>query len=220
MPWAGFFNLMALSDLYIVLDHVQFKKRYFENRNQIISPKGEAAYVGVPVITKNRYYQSICDVEIDNTKHWKKKLLLTIYHCYKKAPFFSNYYDEIDTLITENKYIKLLSLNMEIIYYFRKCLNINTPIKFSSDMDVASVKGSDLILKICQIHDATTYLSGKSGRDYLKTEQFKAQGIYIKWIDYNPFPYKQQCKTFVSNMSILDLLFNHGEDSLNILLTK
>ena len=217
MPWPGFFNLMALSDLYIVLDHVQFKKRYFENRNQLVSPSSKTLFVGVPVITKNRYYQSICEVEIDNSQNWKKKLLLTIFHNYKKSPYFSKYYNNFCFLIEKKQYNRLLDLNMEIIVFLRQQLKINTPMICSSEFDLSSVKGSELILKLCLLTNTKVYLSGKFGRNYLKVEHFKSNGIQIKWIDYETPFYKQQCNNFVKSLSVLDLLFNHGENSYKIL---
>ena len=90
MPWAGFFNKMTQSDLFVILDHVQFKKRYFENRNRIVSPRGKVSYITIPVKTKGKYIQSICDVEIDNAQAWKDLMLERIRHSYSKAPFLKN----------------------------------------------------------------------------------------------------------------------------------
>ena len=76
MPWLGFFQKMYLADKFIIFDHVQFKKRYFENRNQIVSSDGNVAYITVPVLTKNKYLQAINSVKIDQQQiQWKKKIL-------------------------------------------------------------------------------------------------------------------------------------------------
>jgi len=65
IPWIGFFNKMAQCDLFVYLDNVQFKKRYFENRNKVIS-NGEVLWLTVPVVTKGLQTQTICDVKIDD----------------------------------------------------------------------------------------------------------------------------------------------------------
>lgn len=220
MPWPGFFYKMALADLYIVFDHVQFKKRYFENRNLIVSPKGEVSYVGVPVVTKGRYVQSINNVVIDNTQRWQSIILKKIRHYYSKADYFEKYFEELNILIIKKKYHYLIDLNMELINFFRKHLGISTPITYSSAMDLEGFKGSDLILEICRLKMARIYLCGSSGRDYLVLDDFERNKVNVKWLDYKSPVYKQTLKGFVPNMSTLDLLFNHGQKSLDIILNR
>lgn len=220
MPWAGFFYKLALADLYISFDHVQFKKRYFENRNRIVSPSGEIAYISVPVKTKGKFNQPICDVEIDNTQRWKNKILRQIYHFYNKAPYFEKYFEDLKTLFNAKHYDKLLELNIDIINFFRKYLGIFTPMVSSSNMDVDTFQASNLILQICLLNRADVYLCGASGIDYLEQEVFKKNGICIEWLDYQPMAYGQLCDDFVSHMSTLDLLFNQGEKSFCIIMNR
>ena len=216
MPWAGYFNKMVQSDLFIILDHVQFKKRYFENRNRIVSPRGKVSYLTVPVKTKGKYTQSICNVEIDNTQSWKNLMLERIRHSYSKATFFEKYYDDIKSLLNTKQYNNLLALNMDIINLLREYLGIHTPMLYSTSMNVGSFKASDLILQTCLMNRADTYLCGISGRDYIKLEDFEKNNIQIESLDYQPASYKQLCSSFVPYMSTLDILFNHGERSRDI----
>jgi len=218
MPWLGFFHKMALADLYVVFDHVQFKKRYFENRNMIVSPKREIFYICTPVITKGRYKQAIKAVEIDNSQDWKNVLLNKLKHFYAKAPYFEVYYSKLSSLFKSKEHTSLMDFNMDMINFFRKQLGISTQLLFSSNMNVAEHKGSDLILQICRINKATTYLCGASGRDYLKEDDFLSLNIKIEWLNFISPVYGQLCDTFVPNMSILDLLFNNGENSLSIIM--
>lgn len=220
MPWLGFFYKMALADLYVVFDHVQFKKRYFENRNRIVSPKKEIFYIIAPVISKGRHTQAIKDTEFDNTQNWKEVLLKKIKHFYSKALHFDRYYNDLHSLINEKEHVRLIDFNMDIINFFRKHLGISTPMVFSSQMEVEEYKGSDLILQICLVNKAEVYLCGSSGRDYLKVEDFSKRGIRIDWLDYKSPEYSQLCDGFTANMSTLDLLFNRGADSLNVILNR
>jgi len=220
MPWAGFFNKMIQSDLFVILDHVQFKKRYFENRNRIVSPRGKVSYITIPVKTKGKYFQSICDVEIDNAQAWKDLMLERIRHSYSKAPFFEKSFNDLKALLSTKQYNNLISLNMDIINLFRRYLDIHTPMLYTSNMDVDSLEASDLILQTCLMHRADTYLCGISGRDYIKMEDFEKNNIQIEFLDYQPASYKQLCSNFVPYMSILDILFNHGERSRDIVTNK
>lgn len=218
MPCLGFFYKMARADIYVIFDHVQFKKRYFENRNLIVSPKKETSYIGAPVITKGRYTQAIRDVQIDNSQDWKRMLLEKVKHFYSKAEHFEKYYEDLQSVLISKEHCRLVDFNVDIISFFRNHLGISTPMLFSSQMDVEGYHGSDLILQICLMNTADTYLCGASGKDYLREEDFVRNGVNIEWLNYNSPIYQQLCKNFTANMSTLDLLFNHGQDSLNILM--
>lgn len=217
LPWLGFFNKMVLADLYVVFDHVQFKRRYFENRNRIVSPNGNVSFIRIPVISKGMYRRAIKDIEIDNTQKWKEKLLKNIFHNYSTASYFKNYYNQIESIVNANDYRYLIDFNMAMIEFFRDSLGITTPMIYSSELDVAEYRAAELILRICILQNAHTYLCGPSGRDYLRQEDFQEKGVHIQWLDYVTPSYNQLCPKFTSHMSILDLLFNCGEKSLNII---
>ena len=51
LPWLGYFERIAMSDLHIVLDHVQFEKGSFTNRNKVRTGD-DAAWLTVPLATK------------------------------------------------------------------------------------------------------------------------------------------------------------------------
>ncbi len=72
LPWLGYFDKMQRVDKYIVFDHVQFKKRYFENRNRI-KQGNMPVWLSIPVKTRGKYLQKINEVEIDNCSSWQKK---------------------------------------------------------------------------------------------------------------------------------------------------
>lgn len=211
---------MAQADLYVVFDHVQFKKRYFENRNRMVSPDGEIFFLTVPVISKGRFTQAIRNVEIDNSQRWKEKFLGRLKQYYHQARFFSRYYEELTVLLGSRTFTHLIDLNMELIAFFRKNLLISCPMVFSSTLGVEAYTGSDLILQICRTQKADTYLCGASGKDYLKTDAFVTEKIDIQWLAYTPPEYAQLCARYAPNLSTLDLLFNHGEKSLGILQKK
>lgn len=217
LPWLGFFNKMARSDLFVILDHVQFKKRYFENRNRLSSPSGEVGFVCVPVKSKGRYLQTISQVEIDNAQKWKEKMVRTIYHWYRKAPFFGDFFGDLERIL-RMPHQQLRDLNVELILFLKNALGIQTELVFSSQQNFEESAGSDLILQICRKNNANVYLCGPSGRDYLNQADFEKFGISIVWLDYRCPEYNQMTPQFVPNLSVLDLLFNNGKASLGLLL--
>ena len=36
-PYGGFFQKMAASDLFIILDNVNYRKNYYQNRNKLLN---------------------------------------------------------------------------------------------------------------------------------------------------------------------------------------
>lgn len=208
LPWLGFFDKMRKCDLYIFLDNVQFKKRYFENRNKIRTNDG-FHWLTVPVVTKGKYTQRINEVEIDNSQEWRKKYLGPIRHSYSKSPFFDTLFPELEELV--NKDCSMLAdLNLRLISLLRKVFEIETPTALASEI-VNGPKGSDLILELCVRSGATEYISGPDGRNYLKLEEFERAGIKVSYHDYVHPEYPQMHQGgFISHMSAIDYIFNKG----------
>ena len=90
LPWLGFFDRWEKSDLYIVLDDVQFIRRGWQHRDKIKTSQG-IKWLTVPVIKKNKYFQKINEVKINNSIDWRKNHLNIIEESYRKA-------DNLDTV--------------------------------------------------------------------------------------------------------------------------
>jgi len=216
LPWLGFFDKMGRVDHYVVFDHVQFKKRYFENRNRIRRGK-EAVWISVPVKSKGRFEQPINAVEIDNSTAWRERIWDTVRHAYARAPHFKNFAEEIQRLITGRPYERLMDFNLAWITWFRNHLKIETPMILSSELGVEAHKGSDLILAICRRLKADRYLCGPSGKDYLRLENFTAAGVVVEWQNFHHPVYPQLGEGFEPYLSCLDLILNCGPRSRDIL---
>jgi len=214
LPWLGFFDKVRQVDFVVLLDNVQFKKRYFENRNKIRTKEGWH-WLTVPVITKGKYTQLINQVETDNTTHWRKKCWLAIHTHYGKAPFFPKYSSFLEQIYNK-QWTYLVDLNEEIIRRIIQELGIQVKIQRASTLGITG-KGTDLLLEICQKLNADTYLSGISGKDYLDESKFTELGIKVVYQEFYHPIYTQVYEPFIPCMSIIDLLFNHGDKSLDII---
>lgn len=215
MPWLGFFDKVRHADTFVLLDNAQFEKNYFQNRNKIRTQKGWS-WVTVPVITKGRYPQLINQVEINNNVRWGKKCWMSISMNYSKASFFPQYNNFLKS-IYDREWTSLADLNEEIIRYIIHVLGIEVEIIRASELGVTG-RRTDLLLEICQKLNADVYLSGISGKDYLEETKFAEQGIKVIYQEFYHPIYKQLYEPFIPCMSIIDLLFNHGDKSLDILM--
>ncbi len=207
LPWLGFFNKISMSDKFVLLDNVPFRKNYFQNRNKIKGPNG-AFWLTIPLI-KHPSDQLIKDIKIDNSQSWQKNHIKSIEIAYKKAPYFERYFNQLCEIINK-KQEYLIDLNGEIIRYFMAELGISTKLTRASTLDVSGHK-SELLLNICKKMKADTYLSGVSGKDYLNQEIFRYDKIEIAFQDFKHPTYNQLWGEFIPKLSALDLLFNEGE---------
>ncbi|WP_424096599.1 WbqC family protein [Moorena producens] len=216
IPWLGYFHRIAVSDVHIVLDHVQFEKNSFTNRNKVRTSNGWS-WLTVPVKTKNRFGNlSIKSLEIENQPNWKQKHWKTLLNNYRKAPYFEMY-SSFFLSVYQKEWQTLNDLCQIVTSYLLDTLGIKTRILFSSQMNPQGLKDS-LVLDLCQKVNAQTYLSGALGKNYLREEIFEEAGIQVTYQDYH-HPQYEQCQSgdFEPFLSAIDLIFNHGPDSLKIL---
>ncbi|MCX7642081.1 MAG: WbqC family protein [Elusimicrobiales bacterium] len=214
MPGLRYFSKMSNCDIFVYLDDVQFVKREFQNRNRIRTASGWQ-YLTVPVITKSRYYQTIKDVEINNTFNWRIEHLKAIETNYKKAKFFDVYFPKIKE-IYDKEYRYLIDISLSLINFFRKELSLNTKTIFSSSLNINS-KSTQRLVDICLKIGGNVYLSGVGAKEYLNVRMFESKNIKVIWQDFKVKEYKQVFDGFISDMSILDLLLNCGIDSIKYL---
>lgn len=211
LPYPGFFNKMKSVDVFVFLDDAQYSAGYYYNRNKIKTPDGELMLT-VPIIRK--FGQGLNEVKITNNIKWGKKHLQSLYGNYSQVKCFSNYIEFFEETYN-TKWQKLHDLNMKTLFYLMKQLDINLPYYFSSNLlkSYEPAEGAQRIINICKKLNADVYLSGISGKDYLDTSLFEKNNIKLEYQNYNTKEYKQLWGEFIPNLSVVDLLFNLGEEA-------
>lgn len=216
--WPGFFDKIYRSDLFVILDTVQFRKNYYQNRNKIKTKTGWR-WLTVP-LKKPVFGRKICDIEIAG-EQWKKDHLDVFYENYKSAPFYNTYIAGLK-MIYEKHWQSLSPLNIEIIRLMLKYLGFQRRIILASELQSKEKNGTELLIDICKGLDADTYLSGEGGYNYLDLKRFEEERIKVIFRLYECPSYQQLFLTetgFIPDLSTIDLLFNCGQDSLNILIS-
>jgi hypothetical protein len=215
LPWLGYYHRIAISDLHIVLDHVQFEKNSYVNRNKVRTKDGWC-WLTVPVKTKGRFGNlPIAELEIADDARWAEKHWATIRQNYAAAAHFAAHGPFFQSLYARH-WSRLAALMQEINGYVLGQLGISTRLVYSSQMDSRKTK-SELVLELCRAAGATVYLSGPLGRDYLDEGAFAAAGIRIAYHDYRHPTYCQLYAGFEPGMSAIDVLFNYGPESMAVL---
>ena len=215
-PWLGYFEKILKADVFVLLDDVQYEKNNFYNRNKIKTANG-ASWITIPVIYKNRI--NLMDITIDNKQKWQKKHFDSIFFSYKKAPFFKEHEEFLVKTFKEERWEKLIDINNYTLTYLINALEIETPIKYASNLGIKSTATKRLV-DITTIVGADTYLSGSSGKNYMELDLFEEENLQIIYQDYHSPEYSQLGIGFEPNMCILDLLLNHGPKSKEIILSS
>lgn len=206
-PWMGFFDRLVLSDVYVVLDNVQFLRRGWHHRDLIKTPKGPK-WLTVPVIKKGRYHQDILDVEIDNTKDWRRDHLNAIREHYSNSPFFNDHIGEIEKIYSTDWKI-LVDLNMAIINMFIEAFGIKVEIVNGSSLGVQGSK-NELLINILKSIGSKQYIAGEGSKSYLDEALFDRHGIEVIWQSFAHPVYPQEHGEFLPELSSYDALLNCG----------
>jgi len=215
LPWLGYFDLIDLVDVFVILDSVQFNRRSWQQRNRI---KGHdrLLWLTVPVLSKGRGDQLIHEVEIERSTNFQENHIKTIKHFYAKAPFFSLYIDELSSILLKRHQF-LADLKFELIVWLCERLGIKSQLVRSSSMDVRGKK-VEILINICKVLGAARYLSAEGSRKYIEEDNlFDLKGIDLMYHAYQHPDYRQINGDFVPYLSVLDLLFNEGPSSLSVI---
>lgn len=217
LPGIVFLDALLQTDVYIIYDDVQYERRHWGNRNKIRTYQGET-WLTVPVIQKNKRSQTYRETLIDNETEWSKNHWKSLYYNYAKAPYFKNYAAFFENLYNKN-YTKLLDLDIEIINYLKKQLEIETEVLISSQLQLPNdfTSKTDRLVKMIKKVGGSTYITSKGTKNYMDEELMKEQGIKLLWHDFNHPTYKQFHGNFIPFMSVIDLLFNCGDKSKDII---
>ena len=213
LPWLGYFEKIMTADAFCYLDNVQYKKNEWQNRNRIKTVDGWQ-WLTVPV--SYRFPQKINDVMVNNLVNWKKKHRQALQTNYRRAPFFEEYFPIFEELYARDWEL-ISDLNIYLIEKLRVVLNLHhKPAVVASNLDLRD-DPSDRLIDICRFFGADTYLSGQDGANYMDLDRFKQCGIRVMFQDFQHPEYPQLFKGFQSHLSIIDLLFNCGPESVDII---
>ena len=210
LPWLGYFDKIRQADIFCYLDNVQYKKNDWQNRNRIKTSQGWQ-WITVPV--RFQFPEKICEVKINPTMKWRKKHLQALVTNYHRAPFFKQYIDLYEQIYSEDwEYVS--ELNIDSIERLKAALGLGRKPAIKASQLELREDPTDRLIDICKEVKADTYLSGQDGIKYMDLERFKENSIKVIIQNFKHPVYQQMFEGFQSHMSVVDLLFNCGPESL------
>ena len=213
-PFPGFFYKAYRSDIFVILDEVQFPRgTTWVTRNRFKSDQG-VLWITVPVWKKGLGLQVIDEVTICNEGNWRKKHHLTLKNAYGKAPYFRDHEAFIQKMFSE-RVDKIIDLNMKVIRYLMNSLRIQTKVQLISELGIKG-KGDQRLIEVCRALKADRFLAQAPARKYLNPDLFRQAKIELEFFRYQPPVYPQLWGNFIPNLSVFDLLFNCGPKAHDI----
>lgn len=218
-PWLGYFAMIDSVDKFVFLDNVQLVKRSWQVRNRIKQNDSELMLT-VPIVNKSRDKMFINNTCVIQNGDWKRKHLETIKYCYHKAAYFNEIY-ELITSVYNKQHIFIGSFNIEIIESMCKYMGITTKLVRSSYIENLHGKKDELLVNICKSENIDNYLSALGSASYIEKDiiggEFSNSNIILEYQNYNHPTYRQIGNIFLPYLGIIDLVFNEGKNSLNVI---
>jgi len=190
LPPVTYFSLIASALEVFVEREESYLKQTFRNRCYILSAHGPQS-LSIPVYRGSFHKTVIKDIAIDYSKRWQQVHLGALTSSYKASPYFEFYFEIIENIIIKNHKF-LLDLNFELTDAILKILHLKTTISHTSVFE--PVNNLD--------YDYRYILSPKLKSSFKVKEYFQVF---------------DEGSGFVPNLSIIDLIFNMGPDSINYL---
>jgi hypothetical protein len=188
-PSISQFVAMAQADKITFEMEDNFQKQTNRNRMYIYSPNG-IQLLNIPIKHSRETHQKTKDIRLETAFDWQKQHFKSLEAAYRSSPFFEFFEDAIQPIF-EKKHTFLMDLNFQTIEIVAQCLR----------MDFSYQKTAEYFHDATHFQDHRALINGKKDTTKLT-------------------PYTQvfeEKQGFISNLSILDLLFNEGRFALDYL---
>lgn len=217
-PYLGYWQMIAAADIFVLFDDVNFIKRGWINRNNILL-NGVAHLFTLPLMdaTQNKL---INEISITHNNKEKQKILKTIEVAYKKAPYFEDIFPLIISVMTYEyrDLTRFLLHHFEVIFAY---LDVKTKLICSSAIEKDNtLKAQEKIIDICRRLNTTHYLNAIGGQALYEKDRFKQEHMTLNFIKMRNIHYPQFKNQFVPYLSIIDVLMFNNRETVKQMLTE
>lgn len=219
IPWKGVFDLINRVDTFVFFDDVQYTKKDWRNRNKIKTKEGDI-WLTIPVITKGKKDQLILEAMIQPDTKWQEKHYQTIVNNYKNAKYFDKSHHILEEIYLNKEWENLCELNIFSTKLIAEVLGIDVSWVRSSDLELHGDKSGERVVKICKKLDCNYFINGPASRQFMNEELFRENGIRLEYMEYNYREYEQMYKPFSHNVTVLDTIFNCGDQAPKYIFEK
>ncbi|MDP4132474.1 MAG: WbqC family protein [Bacillota bacterium] len=211
LPWLGYFNKIAKSDKFILMDEVQLTDSGTMQRNRVLNKNGEPTYITIAFEKKGYQEKMFKEIKLNEQVDWQARQLNFLKDAYHKSPYWEEVFNLIEPLFLR-KFEYLMDVNLLGLKTMLEAMEIHTPLVMQSELlyDRESKK-NDLVLELCKAIGADIYLSGNGAKKYMELTPFREVGIAVQFQTYTAPAYSQRYSPeSITGLSILDVLLNIG----------
>tara|TARA_S200000501_G_scaffold337599_1_gene343806 strand:+ start:645 stop:1367 length:723 start_codon:yes stop_codon:yes gene_type:complete len=213
-PYLGYFHLIESCEKIIFYDDVNFKKRGWIHRNNILL-NGKSHLFTIP-LKKSSQNKKINEIFLsEESEVFNSKFLKKIHNSYRKAPYFKETYNLIENIIFK-KNDNICDLAIDSILEVYKYIDKEIKFDKSSIISPESVdmNKADRLIHITKKLNASTYINLLAGKELYRKNYFSQHKINLKFVYSNDTSYRQFGNNFVNNLSIIDLLMFNSKEKL------
>jgi len=191
LPPVEYFTLLNQHKQNVVIERNEHLiKQTYRNRANIYSPDGPLALT-VPIIKGSKVHTNMNDVKISYDFKWQRLHWLSIQACYRRSAFFE-YYEDDFARFYEDKTEYLFDYNQALLNMLLGMIKLKANISFTEEYQHVY---PDMM-------------------DYRKSMNAKEETSFEQKPYFQVF---EERHGFLKNLSIVDLLFNQGPQSINYL---
>lgn len=212
LPWLGYFDKLARCDVFVLLDNVQFPKKNGTWMNRVkVLVSGEPAWITVPIVRAYHGLRQIDEMEIDESRPWRRKLMATIEQNYRRAPHFEETMPVIaDVLMNETS--RLADYNEAGVRRLATAVGLDhSKLIRASSLEVTGA-ATDLLIEITKQVGGDIYLAGGGASGYQEDEKFQDGGVELRYQAFTHPTYPQLADQPHHGLSIVDALMHCGAE--------
>ena len=173
---------------------------------------------GLLPISKHSHHTPINEIMIDSQDKLYRKWIATLTNNYRSFPFLMKSCPSFSKVYSSN-FSHLSEFNVALLKEMLSYLEIESNIILASELDLSYDCKTDMHIKLIQSVNATSYLSGPSGKEYIDFTRWNATGLKILFHNYTPVPYSHiYDQHFALGLSAIDSMMMLGKDSKHVII--
>lgn len=190
LPPIEYISRIANAEEALIEKEENYIKQSYRNRCYLLTASGVQSLT-VPVFMGSLHKTPVKDIRIDYSKRWQQVHLRALAAAYGSSPFFLYYFELIEKIILQGHEF-LLDLNMDLLRAILKMIKLEAGVSYTESFSPAEKAENDFRYSILP----------KKKSDF-RTKLYTR--VFTSKEDHN------------GKLSIVDLLFNMGPDTINFL---
>lgn len=217
-PYIGYFQLINSVDVFVADNDVQFIKKGWINRNNIMVNNKPSLFT--LSIKKDSYKKNINERYYIMDEKEVEKFRKSIIFSYGKAKYFSDVMSLIDRIL-EYDDLNVGKFNINSLKEICKYIGIDVKFMEANELETNNLeKPEDVVIGMCKSLNADQYINPIGGMELYRDSVFKKNNIDLFFIQNDVKKYKQFTNEFVPNLSIIDVLMHNSKEEVKELLNQ